>query len=93
MTEVSISLAELEDTEILTEISTRSFDSDAEVGAPGKGGPPGYDSVENHRNAVQAAWGEYLKIMYDNKIVGGTTVVKILDTHHELVNVFIALSG
>ena len=65
MTEVSIDLAKPEDAEILTEISTRSFDSDTEVGAPGKGGPPGYDSVEQHRRATQAAWGEYLKIMHD----------------------------
>ena len=89
MTEVSIELAEPEDAEILTEISTRSFDSDAEVGAPGKGGPPGYDSVEHQRRAIQATWGEYLKIMHDEKIVGGTTVIKIADTHHEVVNVFI----
>ncbi len=89
MTEVSIKLAEPEDAEILTEISTPSFDSDAEVGAPGKGGPPGYDSVEHHRRAIQASWGEYLKIMHDEKIVGGTTVIKISDIHHEIVNVFI----
>ncbi|MHA1577832.1 MAG: GNAT family N-acetyltransferase [Candidatus Thorarchaeota archaeon] len=89
MTEVSIELAEPEDAEILTEISTRSFDSDTEVGAPGKGGPPGYDSVEQHRRATQAAWGEYLKIIHDEKIVGGTTVIKISDIHHEIVNVFV----
>ncbi|MHA1882696.1 MAG: GNAT family N-acetyltransferase [Candidatus Thorarchaeota archaeon] len=89
MDEVSIQLAEPEDAEMLTDISTRSFNSDAEVGAPGKGGPPGYDSVETQKRAIQATWGEYLKIMYDEKIVGGTTVIKISDTHHEIVNVFI----
>ncbi len=89
MNEVSIQLAESEDAEILTEISTRSFDSDSEVGAPGSGGPAGYDSVEHHRRGIEASWGEYLKIMYNGKIVGGTTVIKISETHHEIIHVFI----
>lgn len=89
MTEVLIQLAEPEDAEILAEISTRSFDSDEKFGVLGKGGPLGYDSVEHHRRGIQASWGEYLKIVYDGRIVGGTTVIKISDTHHEIIHVFI----
>jgi GNAT superfamily N-acetyltransferase len=89
MSEVSIQLAEPKDAERLVDISKRAFDSDVEVGAPGKGGPPGYDSVEYHRKSIQDASFDYLKIMYDEKIVGGTSVFKIGELHYEIFNVFI----
>ncbi len=89
MSKVLIELAEPEDAEILADISKRAFDSDIEVGAPGKGGPPGYDSVENHRDAIESTAFDYLKILYDEKIVGGTSVFKMTDHHYEAFNVFI----
>ncbi|MHA2351269.1 MAG: hypothetical protein ACXADL_16755 [Candidatus Thorarchaeota archaeon] len=46
---IEITLAQPEDAEILTEISKRAFDSDIEVGAPGPGGPPDYDSERIQR--------------------------------------------
>ncbi len=89
MSRVSIQLARPEDAETLADISKRAFDSDVEVGAPSKGGPPGYDSVENHREAIETNSFDYLKILYDEKIVGGTSVFKMTDHHYEAFNVFI----
>ena len=89
MSKVSIQRAKPEDAEILADISKRAFDSDIEVGAPSQGGPPGYDSVEHHRKAIQETFFEYLKILYDGKIVGGTSVLKIAEHHYEIFNVFI----
>lgn len=90
MNEVSIHHAEPEDAEKLADISRRAFDSDIEVGAPGKGGPPGYDSIEHHRKLIQDSSFEYLKILYDGKIVGGTSVIRITNVQYEIFNVFIA---
>jgi RimJ/RimL family protein N-acetyltransferase len=89
MNRVTIQLAEPEDAEILADISKRAFDSDIEVGAPSKGGPPGYDSAERHRDAIESNAFDYLKILYDEKIVGGTSVFKMTDHHYEAFNVFI----
>ncbi|MDH5201334.1 MAG: hypothetical protein OEW93_10630, partial [Candidatus Bathyarchaeota archaeon] len=41
---VSLAPAEEEDAEELAYICKRAFDTDVDVGAPGPGGPPGYDS-------------------------------------------------
>jgi len=89
MSKVSIARAELEDAEILADISKRAFDSDVEVGAPSAGGPPGYDSVEHHRRVIQMTSFDYLKVLFDGKIVGATSVQKITDSHYEIFNVFI----
>lgn len=89
MGEVTIQHAEPEDSEILADISKRAFDSDIDVGALRPGGPPGYDSIEHHRRSIENKTFEYLKILYDGKIVGGTSVFKISDTHYEIFNVFI----
>ncbi len=55
----------------MTEISRRAFESDLEVGAPGEGGPPGYDSVEWNENVIKAKWAQYYKVLLDDEIVGG----------------------
>jgi ribosomal protein S18 acetylase RimI-like enzyme len=89
MNKVTIELAEPDDAEKLADISKRAFDSDIEVGAPGPGGPPGYDSPNHHKRMIENGTGDYLKILYDGKIVGGTTVWKVSDTHYEIFNVFI----
>ncbi len=89
MNEISIEHAVPKDAEVLADISKRAFDSDVEVGAPGKGGPPGYDSVEYHRKSIQETFFDYLKILYDGKIVGGTSVYKMTEHHYEIFNVFI----
>jgi len=89
MSLVTIELAEPDDAERLADISKRAFDSDKDVGAPGEGGPPGYDSPDHQKRMIENASGDYLKILYDGKIVGGTTAYKISDTHFEIFNVFI----
>ena len=89
MGQISIELAETDDAERLAEISKRAFDSDEECGAPGPSGPPGYDSPDHQRRMIENTSGDYLKILYDGKIVGGSTAYRISDTHHEIFNVFI----
>ena len=89
MSRISIEIAESEDAEVLANISKRAFDSDVQVGAPGPGGPDGYDSAEHQRGMIQDASVEYLKILYDDRIVGGTCVYRVNDLHHEIFNVFI----
>ncbi|MFC2095877.1 GNAT family N-acetyltransferase [Candidatus Bipolaricaulota bacterium] len=63
-----------EDLEELTRICIRSFHTDVGCGAPEEGGPPGYDSVEYQRRALESAHA-YLKIMMDGRIVGGFHVL------------------
>lgn len=53
----------------LTGISKRSFDSDIEVGAPSKVGPPGYMSVPFHTK--MARQGHLFKLTDEGLIVGG----------------------
>jgi len=89
MSKTTIELAEPDDAERLADISKRAFDSDEHVGAPGPGGPPGYDSPDHQRKLIENESGDYLKILYEGKIVGGTTVWKIGDTHYEIFNVFV----
>lgn len=89
MNKIAIEHAEPEDAENLADISKRAFDSDIEHGAPGMGGPPGYDSPNHQRQMIENKSGEYLKILYDGRIVGGTTVWRVSDTHFEIFNVFI----
>jgi replication factor A1 len=69
--DVSIQSADVEDSEILTETCRRSFDSDSEFGAPGPGGPPGYDSIEWNTKIIQNKFIQYRKILFGSKIVGG----------------------
>ena len=85
---IAIELAQPEDAERLADISKRAFDSDSEFGAPGPGGPPGYDSADHQKQMIEND-GDYLKILYDGKIVGGTTVWRISDRHYEIFNVFV----
>jgi len=89
MSKITIELAEPDDAERLADISKRAFDSDEFVGAPGPGGPPGYDSPEHQKKLIEHPAGDYLKILYEGKIVGGTTVWRISDSHHEIFNVFV----
>ncbi|MFW9962762.1 MAG: GNAT family N-acetyltransferase [Candidatus Sifarchaeia archaeon] len=89
MSKITIELAKPENAEILAGISKRAFDSDIEHGAPGEGGPEGYDSPDHQKRMIENKSGDYLKILYDGKIVGGTTVWKMSDTHYEIFNVFV----
>ena len=89
--EVSIEVVKVspEDAEVLADISKRSFESDVDVGSSVKGGPLGYDSVEVHRNHATRSRLDYLKVLYDGKIVGGMRVYKMGPGHYEIMGVFI----
>ncbi|MFW9967747.1 MAG: GNAT family N-acetyltransferase [Candidatus Thorarchaeota archaeon] len=78
-----------EDAEILADISKRAFESDIDVGASVKGGPMGYDSVDVHQRDASREWLDYLKVLYDGRIVGGMRVYKINPGHYEIMGVFV----
>ncbi len=66
---IKIERAEKGDAEELASISKRAFESDTEVGAPGSGGPVGYDSSSFQLRIM--GFMDYHKILLDNWIVGG----------------------
>jgi len=70
--EVTIRRARPEEAAALAAISTRAFDSDAAIGAPGPGGPPGYNSPEWQSEAM--GWGEYYAVVVDGQLAGGAIV-------------------
>lgn len=72
--EVSLQKAEVANAEILTTTCTKAFDSDLEFGAPGPGGPPGYDSIEWNSKAIENRWLQYRKILLGSEVVGGFIV-------------------
>jgi RimJ/RimL family protein N-acetyltransferase len=57
------------DAQILAEISRRAFEHDVNYGAPGVGGPPGYDSPDWQFNAMRQA--RMFKLLKDGRVVGG----------------------
>lgn len=57
---------------VINSISKRAFDSDIAVGAPSKGGPPGYMSVKFYTKMANAA--HLYKLSVDGLIVGGAVV-------------------
>ena len=54
---------------VLNAISKQAFDSDAEVGAPSAGGPPGYMSLKFHMKMARS--GHLYKLTENGLIVGG----------------------
>ncbi|MFX1299761.1 MAG: GNAT family N-acetyltransferase [Promethearchaeota archaeon] len=72
--DVSLQKAEVDDSDFLTETCRRAFDSDMEFGAPGPGGPPGYDSIEWNTKAIQNKWLQFRKILFGSEVVGGFIV-------------------
>ena len=65
----------------LTGISKRSFNSDASIGGPTSGGPPGYMSVPFHTK--MARQGHLYKLTEERLIVGGA----ILFLKNDILNV------
>ncbi|MFX1510498.1 MAG: GNAT family N-acetyltransferase [Promethearchaeota archaeon] len=72
--DVSLQNASIADAEILTNTCKRAFESDLEFGAPGPGGPPGYDSIEWNTKVIQNKWLQYRKILLGSEVVGGFIV-------------------
>ncbi|MFX1483418.1 MAG: GNAT family N-acetyltransferase [Promethearchaeota archaeon] len=71
---VELQPAAIEDADVLTATCKKAFDSDSEYGAPGPGGPPGYDSLEWNVDKVMNRYLHYYKILEGNEIVGGFIV-------------------
>lgn len=86
---VRIEKATPQDARILAEISRQSFDNDTHYGAPGEGGPPGYDSPEWQKKMMRIA-AAYCKIVLDGQIVGGFILFRQGTDQIELGRIFIA---
>jgi RimJ/RimL family protein N-acetyltransferase len=75
------------DTETLARVSERAFHSDIRHGAPGLGGPPGYDSAAWQAKMMRMA--DYYKILVDDQLAGGMVVWRKGTRHYELGRIFI----
>lgn len=75
------------DAEILAEVCKKAFDSDSEVGSPGSGGPPGYDSPEAQIRFTSFL--DYYKIIREDRIVGGIMVDSGGKEHVVLERIFV----
>jgi RimJ/RimL family protein N-acetyltransferase len=62
------------DAERLAEVSKRAFDHDIHYGAPGPGGPPGYDSAAWQARAMK--FGDYYKLVAGKQIIGGIVILR-----------------
>ena len=71
----------------LAEISGRAFEDDIHYGAPGPGGPPGYNSEAWQARIMRV--GQYYKILYGEAIIGGLIVFPKGSRHYELGRIFI----
>lgn len=87
MNEIRLQKAAARDAATLAEISKRAFDSDVVCGAPGPGGPPGYDSAPWQREMMKR--GDYTKILLGERIVGGLIVFRKAPREYELGRIFI----
>ena len=76
------------DAERLAQASKSAFDADVNYGAPGPGGPPGYDSAPWQARMMRL--GEYYKITVAGQIVGGMIVLRKAAGEYELGRIFIA---
>lgn len=75
------------DAKTLAEISERAFHSDIHCGAPGLGGPPGYDSDRWQSRMMRV--GLYYKILVDDQVVGGFIIFHKEPRHYEVGRIFV----
>ena len=78
METVQLLKASTSDALILNCISKQAFDSDAEVGAPSAGGPPGYTSLKFHMKMARS--NRLYKLVDNGLIVGGAILFPDGDT-------------
>jgi GNAT superfamily N-acetyltransferase len=88
MGEIALAEARENDAELLAQISARAFQSDLLLGASEEGGPPGYNSREWQQTAIKSATA-YLKILLDEKMVGGVIVFARSDGSYYLARMFV----
>ena len=79
--------ARLGDADVLAEVSKRAFDHDIHYGAPGPGGPPGYDAAAWQAKVMR--FGDYYKILDGKRIVGGMVVMRRGAREYEVGRIFI----
>jgi RimJ/RimL family protein N-acetyltransferase len=79
--------ARLADTEELAEVSKRAFDHDIHYGAPGPGGPPGYDSPAWQAKVMR--FGDYYKISDGKRVIGGMVIMRRAAREYEVGRIFI----
>jgi GNAT superfamily N-acetyltransferase len=84
---IRFEVARPSDADALARASERAFHSDIRCGAPGIGGPPGYDSAEWQRRTMRLA--QYYKILSDDQIVGGIIVFRKGTRQYELGRIFV----
>jgi GNAT superfamily N-acetyltransferase len=79
--------ARSQDAAALAEASKRAFHSDVHCGAPGLGGPPGYDSPQWQRRMMHL--GDYFTIVVGEEFVGGIIVFRKAPREYELGRIFV----
>jgi RimJ/RimL family protein N-acetyltransferase len=76
-----------QDAPALADASKRAFHSDVDCGAPGLGGPPGYDSAQWQRKMMR--FGDYYTIVVGEEIIGGIIVFRKAPREYELGRIFV----
>jgi GNAT superfamily N-acetyltransferase len=77
-----------DDANTLAQVSKRAFDNDVHYGAPGIGGPPGYDSAT--WQVKMMGFGDYYKVVVGHQIIGGIIIFRQAAREYELGRIFIA---
>lgn len=80
--------AHIRDAEELAQLSKQAFDDDIHYGAPGPGGPPGYDDPIWQRRMMKI--GEYYVVLQDDLMIGGLVVTRKRVREYEVTRIFIA---
>ncbi len=75
------------DADRLARVSERAFHSDIHCGAPGLGGPPGYNTPDWQKKMMQYA--DYFKIETEDQIVGGLVISRKRAREYEVVRIFV----
>lgn len=84
---MEVHLATAADCGLLARTSQRAFDADVAVGAPGVGGPPGYDSERWHQRARR--WGDVYVLRDEDEPVGGAIVIRTSPTEVNLGRIWL----
>jgi GNAT superfamily N-acetyltransferase len=79
--------AKASDGEALAQASERAFHSDIHCGAPGIGGPPGYNSAAWQKKIMRIS--DYYAILADGRLVGGIIVFRKATREYELGRIFV----
>jgi GNAT superfamily N-acetyltransferase len=84
---VTFRRARPQDARLLASVSKRAFDDDVHYGAPGPGGPTGYDSEAWQRRMMR--YGEYYVMAREGEVIGGMIVFRKEPRCYELGRIFI----